>query len=155
MSIKKYYEITCDFCNAAIGHFNCNKAVAIEMAIEDGAIIDDKKSFCDEKCYQNFIDEQDEHIKKMFEDESLYKHFSQHQLEGGGEMKTSKKMTESQFRKELSIIKKLFDKKVFINPYTLASWVNEHKDEEWMSDVLSQKSRDLVLGFFGMLGKFQ
>ena len=48
--IQKYYEISCDFCGCAIGHYSMSKELAFSMAEDDGMITEKGKHYCDIRC---------------------------------------------------------------------------------------------------------
>lgn len=51
MSITLYYEVACDHCGCAIGHYTFRPA---SNAKDDGAVIKKGKHFCDESCERNY-----------------------------------------------------------------------------------------------------
>ena len=54
MSIQKYYEVICDVCNSAIGHYVVSIQDSLEQAEADGAIVGRRKQFCGEECFNKY-----------------------------------------------------------------------------------------------------
>jgi hypothetical protein len=51
--IDKYYEVVCDNCGAAIGHYKGTKKDAVAGARKHGAKICGDKQYCDARCKSN------------------------------------------------------------------------------------------------------
>ena len=59
MGVRKYYEISCDSCDLAIGHYSgCSKKMAVEFSEDEGAITKNKLNFCDDECLSNYKSDQ-------------------------------------------------------------------------------------------------
>lgn len=53
--IVKYYELTCDYCRAAIEHGIVSKEVTVATAKTRGAVVKGSHHFCDNECYQSWL----------------------------------------------------------------------------------------------------
>lgn len=51
--IQKWYEVTCDYCGAAINHYASLKPTMAELEA-DGVICTATKQFCDDQCYADW-----------------------------------------------------------------------------------------------------
>lgn len=54
--IQKYYEVICDYCLAAIWHSTGSKEITLQQVRDEYGFIVGKHHFCDEECYQNWLD---------------------------------------------------------------------------------------------------
>ena len=53
--ISRYYEVVCDACKCAIGHYNTySRHDAEQCARDDGAIIIGTKHFCGTSCKKDY-----------------------------------------------------------------------------------------------------
>ncbi len=59
--IKKFYEVSCDFCGRAIKHYNGRKPTR-EQLENDGAVCTTTKQFCSNSCYQNHTHDHWNHV---------------------------------------------------------------------------------------------
>lgn len=59
--IKRWYEVTCDNenCVRAIGYYFGNQYLALQQAVDDGAIIkyigNKRLTFCCKECYEEYL----------------------------------------------------------------------------------------------------
>ena len=51
--IEKWYEVTCDYCGAAINHYVKCKPTT-EVMESDGIVCTAAKQFCSDECYANW-----------------------------------------------------------------------------------------------------
>lgn len=59
--IRKYYEVSCDECSCAIGHYTYRPK---ESAKQHGAILKGSKIFCDRTCEINYNEKLKQVVKK-------------------------------------------------------------------------------------------
>ena len=51
--IKKFYEVTCDYCGVGINHYAVRKP-SNSMLEKDGAVCTATKQFCSDQCFANW-----------------------------------------------------------------------------------------------------
>lgn len=54
--IQKYYEVICDYCLAGIWHGTSSKQITIQEVANKYGFVKGKHHFCDEECYQKWLD---------------------------------------------------------------------------------------------------